>query len=372
MEVFFKGSVTIESLVNYIEGSVNDSVKEEIELWLQAHENNQTFFNGFSQAWLSHEDLSPLLNENKQRDWDSILNALHSKKPEITSGKTKFNIRWLQRIAAAVLLIVFSGIGYFAGKHQPDLPLLIGSTIYHEIVVPDGEKSALTLSDGTIMWINAGSKVRFPSAFNIESRDIWLDGEAYFEVARDKKRPFFVHTSNVDVKVYGTKFNLKAYDDEDVFEATLIEGLVSLETKDMLGSTREEVFLEPNRKAIYLKKKPENIERDIVQAVTEPLKPRKIIISNPVKVESSISWREGKLEFNDETLENIAIKLERRYGVEIEMDGKEVRNVRYSGVLKNISIEQALKAIQMTADFSYSIDDNIVIIKDKERKKGRN
>ena len=86
-------------------------------------------------------------------------------------------------------------------------------------------------------------------------------------------------------------------------------------------------------------------------------------------MESSISWREGKLEFNDETFEHIALKLERRYGVEIKLEGKEIKEVKYSGVLKNISVEQALKAIQMTTEFTYVIDDNLVIIKSRKEKK---
>ena len=131
----------------------------------------------------------------------------------------------------------------------------------------------MKLSDGTTLWINAGSHVRFPNAFDTESREIWLDGEAYFEVARDKNRPFIVHTSDLNVKVHGTKFNLKAYDDEDIFEATLIEGLVSLETRNMLGNIENEVFLKPNHKAIYLKKSTRNITNDIVQVVNEPLNP---------------------------------------------------------------------------------------------------
>jgi ferric-dicitrate binding protein FerR (iron transport regulator) len=237
---------------------------------------------------------------------------------------------------------------------------------YNEVVVPKGEKSELLLSDGTKIWINACSNVRFPNQFDIESRDIWLDGEAYFEVASDKNRPFLVHTSELDVKVYGTKFNLKAYSDEDIIETTLVEGVISIETHGTLITKKEEVFLEPNHKAIYLKKKGKVIDKEqLAREIAEPLRPKKITLTKTVKVEPVISWHEGKLIFLDESFESIALKLERRYDVKISIDNEQIKKVRYTGVLKNISIEQALKALQLTTSFNYSIKDNSIIIKVK-------
>jgi ferric-dicitrate binding protein FerR (iron transport regulator) len=367
MRRFFTGSNIIETLVNFIEGSENDSVRNEITQWINANQENKEFFNQFRQVWAEREDLSSLLKENKEKDWEKISFIFKDQKPILPKGKTihMFSRGW-QRVAALILLFFFTTIGYFIGHDSTQQPLINKHAEYNEVIVPTGEKSELALSDGSRIWINAGSKIRFPNQFNNNSRDIWLDGEAYFEVTHDKTKPFWVHTSDVDVKVYGTKFNLKAYKDEDIIEATLVEGLVSLETRNLLNNTKEEVFLKPNHKAIFFKKKPKTLANEITHEISGPLKPRKILISNPIKIESSISWRDGKLEFVEESFENIAVKLERRYGVEIRIENDQIKKIKYTGVLKNISIEQALHAIQLTADFHYVIDDNTVVITNNE------
>jgi transmembrane sensor len=368
--ILFKGRITIEILYNYLNGTLHGDDVAEIENWINASRENRLFFNRLKEICQHQEELTALSAENRKRDWENVVRSCKNEHLEISGRfKNSFTKRWIQRTAAAVVLFIFSALGYFAGYKQMNIPFIADELHFHEIMVPSGEKSKLILSDGTVMWINAGSKVKFPNTFNTSTRDIWLDGEAYFEVTKDEHRPFLVHTSEVDVKVYGTKFNLKAYNEEDLFEATLIEGLVSLQTQNIINNAKEEIFLEPNHKAIYLKKKSRHISNEITQVISEPLKPRKIIISNPVQVESSISWREGKLEFNEETFENMIPKLERRYGVIIQMEDKELPDVRYSGVLKNISIEQALKAIQMTTDFTYEIHENKVNINGIHRKK---
>jgi len=365
--------ITIESLVNLIEGSGNDSVRDENTQWINANPENKEFFDRLRQVWAEQEDFTSLLKENREKDWKKVSSVFKDQNPIPSKGKTiRLYSRWWQRIAAVFLLFICTTVGYFIGRENTQQAFLPGSVAYHEIVVPIGEKSEMTLSDGSRIWINAGSKVRFPNQFNDKSRDIWLDGEAYFEVASDKTKPFLVHTSDIDVRVYGTKFNLKAYADEDIIEATLVEGLVSLETRNLLNNTKEEVFLKPNHKAIYLKKRTKSLESEIIHEISSPLKPRKIVISNPIKVESSISWREGKLEFFEESFENIAVKLERRFGVEIRIEHDQIKKIKYTGVLKNISIEQALKAIQLTANFNYVINDNTVIITDNEPVNNKN
>jgi ferric-dicitrate binding protein FerR (iron transport regulator) len=368
--IFFKGRISVESLVQYLNGTVDESLINEIEKWIKTSRENYDFFNRLKDIWKNQEDLSSLLVDNRMSDWKKVAIACKDEKPAERPSKKIHVSLWWRRIAAAILLLVFSALGYFAGMIKQSNPARLATSGMHEITVPEGVKSKLKLSDGTILWINAGTTIRFPNSFVGATRDIWLDGEAYFEVSKDKAHPFYVHTSDVDVKVYGTKFNLKAYNDEDIFEATLIEGLVSLETRNMLNKVKEEVFLEPNHKAVYLKKKPKTLATEIIRAISQPIKPRQILISNPIEVEPVISWRDGRLEFYDETLENIAVKLERRYGVVMKMQDEEMKDLRYTGVLKNIiSIEQALKAIQMTTDFDYEIRDNLVIIKDSGKNK---
>lgn len=363
MKNYLPEHITIELLVSYIEGNTEKATNDVVKRWINENPLNRAYVERFKEAWMNTEELSALGNETITSDWNTILGKIDTGKQRISDKKTTrvHVFRWL-RVAGILLLLVSIPLGYFAGKKN-SRPLVMNSLVaYNEIIVPPGERSELTLSDGSRIWINAGSKLRFPDRFSEDSRDVWLDGEGYFEISKDKIRPFYVHTSDLNVKVYGTKFNLKAYSQEDIIEATLVEGRVSLETKNLLSNKTEEVFLKPNHKAIYLKKETQLISSEIIRSIGKPLVPKKIIVSKTIEVEPSISWREGKLVFMDESFDNIAIKLERRFGVEIVIDNDELKNIRYTGVLKNISVEQALKAIQLTAPFNYDIRENTIII----------
>jgi len=363
--MFLSGNITIELLVGYIEGSLNDPHRDEVHHWLETDPANWEFFNRFKEAWSNPQELIELSKENQEKDWSFISMTLHES-DKVKSGRNSKRLfsRWWIRVAAVFVMFLSITGGYYLGRNT-NRPLSLTGGGYHEIVVPAGEKSKLILSDGTKVWINAGSTLRLPNQFNYISRDIWLDGEAYFEVTHDKVRPFLVHTSDLDIRALGTKFNVKAYSDEDVIEATLIEGLISLETWNIFNNRVDEVFVQPNHKAIFVKKKNPVISDEIIREIDEPLRPKRITISKPIQVEQTISWREGKLVFIDETFENIASKLERRFGVSILIENEQIKKVRYTGVLKNISVEQALKAIQFTARFNYSIHDNTIIITDE-------
>jgi transmembrane sensor len=360
------GNISIELLVEFIEESIDNSAKAEIMNWIEADPENRRFFQLFEEAWRNPQELSILDKESRESDWKVISSAMEKDSVKTPTKGLSLRNRWWLRAAGLLLLISASTMAYFIGLHHQKPASLAGNS-YHEITVPKGEKSELNLSDGTKIWINADSHVRFPSQFNAETRDIWLDGEAYFEVSLDKSRPFLVHTSELDVKVYGTKFNLKAYSDEDIIETTLVEGVVSLETRGLFNNKKEEVFLKPNHKAIYLKKKAEIAEEDdLIREISEPLRPRKILITKTVQVEPAISWHEGKLIFVDESFESIIMKLERRFDVDIVIDNDQINKVKYTGILKNISIEQALKALQLTASFDYTIHNDSIMISVKK------
>jgi len=361
MKKVYSGNISLELLVGYIEESLNSSDKDQVMQWIESDPENRKYFELLEEAWKNPRELMDLDRENREHVWKVISSAME-KDLTLPVKRSRSMYRWWFRAAGFLLLIAATTLAYFLGTRNSSVVNAVQQH-YNEVVVPMGEKSELLLSDGTRIWVNAGSNIRFPSQFETESREIWLDGEAYFEVANDKNRPFLVHTSELDVKVYGTKFNLKAYSDEDIIETTLVEGVVSLETRDAFNILKEEIFLKPNHKAIYLKKKGQVVDKEqIAREIAEPLIPKKIILTKTVKVEPTISWHEGKLIFLDESFESIALKLERRYDVKITIETDEIKKLRYSGVLKNVSIEQALKALQLTTPFNYSIKENSIVI----------
>lgn len=358
---FFSG-ITLEALIHYIEGETDPLIRGQVEGWLKSDIDHVVFFEKLKIAWNDFDKVKTLTPESIDEDWEFILSHIDSGHKIISIERSQSWYRSVWMYAAAVVLLVVSlAGGYFWGKSNnivvEETPL-----VYNKIIVPMGEKSQLVLSDGTKVWVNAGSSLKFPNRFDPNTREVWLEGEAFFEVAKDNSRPFFVRTSDLNIKVLGTKFNVKAYSDEGIIETTLVEGSVSLEPKNKINNKENEILLQPNHKAIYVKNESSMVTEEIKREITEPLEPKKIIISKPVEVEMATSWKDGKLIFEDETLESVAKKLERRYDVVINIDDDSIKLIKFSGVLKNVSIEQAMKAIQVTSDFRFVVKGNKINI----------
>lgn len=274
--------------------------------------------------------------------------------------------------AAAVAGIVFFSTWKIIINHKAE-----GNTSIqeNEIVARRGTKSKIILPDGTKVWLNSESRLVYDNAFNGRLREVTLEGEAYFDVVKNPKRPFIVHTSGINIRVLGTAFNVKSYPLEPTIEATLVRGLIEVEKNNQPQSPK--ILLHPNEKLVYTKIQEKIIntikdkERDIaapVQAIT--LKPQSISISTLPKniVDSSrleTSWVYGRFLFEGDTFSDLAKKMERWFNVSISFRNNKVANYRFRGVWENENIEEALQALQLTAPFKYSISGNEVVIDKK-------
>jgi hypothetical protein len=183
---------------------------------------------------------------------------------------------------------------------------------YNQVIVPYGKRSKILLSDGTQVWLNSGSKLVYPPDFTDSKREVFLEGEAYFEVSQDKHKPFFVKTENFQVKVLGTKFGVQAYKDETNQNTVLLEGKVSLSSGK--GLFAEEFELLPSQKAVI--------------SGTDKL----ITIANVRDAENYIAWIHGYLSLEDENFQGLINRISRYYNLEIEMDAT-VPDIRVSGKL---------------------------------------
>jgi transmembrane sensor len=353
--------ITFESLVRFIEGDPDKESAQLIKKWMDSDPENMKLFIRLKEIWQRRSEIDEISREVVDRDFEVVISRIKSGRRGINfhavSGKPF--IRNLIKAAAAVAVVVAITGAYFAGRSGS---LLSGTAEvgYNELIVPKGQRSKVVLSDGTSVWVNAGSKLRFPGEFQGNTREVWLDGEGYFNVAKDSLRLFYVHTEDLDIKVHGTTFNLKAYSVEDIIETTLVEGLISIETKN--SAFGKDIYLKPNHKAIYIKNESAFITEEIKREIPAPIKVKKVLLSQPLNIQPVISWTEGKLIFSDEPLSGIASKLERRYDVKIIIADSKIGNIKYTGVLKSISIEQALNAIKLTTDITYSIRDSSIII----------
>ncbi len=230
-------------------------------------------------------------------------------------------------------------------KNQTSVDENTNEVKFNEVIIPFGKKSKLLLEDGTIVWLNAGSRFAFPSKFNGMKREVNLDGEAYFEVARNVNHPFIVSTGAVNVEVLGTKFDISAYSSDNLSETVLLEGSINIWDNNKFF--KDKTLMAPNQKATYNKT-------------------GKVIVLRPeLEPEKCIAWVEGWYQFTNEKLEDVLKKLERYYNVRFEYDQAVISKVLpVSGKLDlKDSLSEVLVVLSRVAKFEYQISENIINIK---------
>jgi ferric-dicitrate binding protein FerR (iron transport regulator) len=290
---------------------------------------------------------------------------------EETTSTKKSLLNSFFKIAAIVAISV--GLSYLAfsllekRKSGPD-------SYYTEIETKAGEKSQITLPDGSKIWINACTKLRYPNNLNKSEIDLFLDGEAFFDLKRIPDRQITVRTSRINVKVLGTAFNLKSYKDDDVVETTLVRGKIEIENGTGRKKGSKTILLTPNQAATYFKSADSLSVDDFAEVrinTAENLDNLKkiavsrnsnIVVMDKINPETQISWKEGKLSFRKETFENLAKMMERWYDINIEIKDPVLKKARFSGSFDKETIEQALQALSYPVPFRYIIEKDSVII----------
>ncbi len=215
---------------------------------------------------------------------------------------------------------------------------------FNEIIIPYGKKSKLVLEDGTIVWLNAGSRFAFPQRFRGRERAVHLEGEAYFEVAKNENQPFVVVTDNINIEVLGTKFNVLAYNSNHFSETVLLEGSVNIWEKGKLFD--DKIMMTPGQKATY------NNDNKNIEVVFDPAP------------EMRISWVEGWCQFSNENLEYVLQKLERYYNINFQYNQEIISKLLpVSGKLDlKDSLSEVMVVLSGVAKFEYQISENNVII----------
>lgn len=296
-------------LYNFFEGKTSYSEEKQIQIWIET----------------SHANYIQFLNE--RNIYDTLLLTDVSKQ---SKNKSHLLSNWILGIsAAAILLFIIGGIYLFNLSEKEEQ--------YNTILVPAGQRINLTLSDNTHIWLNANSTFRYPSKFSNETRDVYLDGEAYFEVAKNKKTPFIVKTSHGDIHVTGTSFNVEAYSKYEYFETSLFEGGVSIYKNEILLTN-----LKPNEKSI--------------------LKNNVLLVSKIVNVDKYL-WRKGLISFNNKTLHDIFTSLEKYFDVDIHFDSSNLPQHKYTGKFRQSEgVDYALRVLQKSIMFNYERDKETGVI----------
>lgn len=324
-----------ELIARFLEKTIKEDDLTVLTNWINDSYENRKLFDQYNEVWqLSHAVLNDE-HYNVDDGWNSL-------REEITKKGTTNNIRLINtnqlviwRVASvAAILVAALFIGLFFHKNTK-LP----TPQFVTVQSPRGEKSRIILSDSTIVWLNSDSQLTYGNDFDGNTRLVTLSGEGYFNVKKDIKRPFIVRTPNADVKVFGTRFNVCAYPNEPLTEATLEEGKIG----------------------VYITGKPDSIEVTPGQRLVFDKQSGSISL-NQVNTNLYTSWKENKLKFDDALFADVVKKLERWYDVKIILDKGLKYSERYTMTIKTESLREVLKRLMLTTPMSYKIDEEKVFI----------
>lgn len=308
-----------EVLYRFFNGQTMPEEEVEIREWMdESDENRREFF-----------------HERKLFDL-MILNGQTPDRPtlKISFFKKRFFIETL-KMASVITIAFVLGFFYFKSTHTANEKVAMQT-----VQVPYGQRVNLILSDGTVVWLNSGSRMTYPESFSTGKREINLDGEAYFEVAHNKEKPFVVKTHLYDIEVLGTKFNVDAYSKEGSFEGALLEGKIKI-TRE--GENRT-LILNPSYKAVM-----ENNH----------------LIVKEIEDYDVFRWKEGLICFKQETFIEILKSFQKYYDLKIVIENSKLSNPVITGKFRlSDGVEYALRVLQKDVKFKYKrdVDNNIIYI----------
>lgn len=363
--------MTSEIINKYLSNEASEQEVQALFEWIEASAENKKQFIAAKKAWV----LSGLSNvaatdavsviqmkpKNRLRQYLSYAAAFLVL---LGLGTTFLLLTNTSKTSKEIVLELGDGrLEYFSEKNQttllndkgdlvarkfPDEIIYFGKTsdekvVYNTLTIPYGKRFKLKLSDGTIVNLNAGSTLRYPQQFGINgNRNVYLTGEAFFDVAKDKEHPFIVNANQVDIKVLGTKFNISAYPENPTINSTLIEGSIEMfET----ANPANVVLLEPN------------------QMATWQHNAKKITLKN-VDPAFYSAWTKGELAFKDTPFSTIAKIIQRTYDVEIINENSDLARQNFTGTIKisESSVENILDLLKRDTPFNYSIEQKIITI----------
>jgi transmembrane sensor len=354
-----------------IAGEASTEETAELEQLMHQHPEWQFAAQNLTDIWQSHEKTDKsaeedayLLHTQRMKEKgvgfdDNILYSYTSQNETSNVSHFQHWKKWYYSataVAAAVMLFIT-----FTRLNQPTKETLATTASEkNEITTNFGSRTKVQLPDGSTVWLNAGSKIQYDKNFGIKSRTVELTGEAFFDVKKDAEHPFFIHTSNIDIKVIGTAFNVKAYPQDETTEASLIRGMIEVSIK---SRPNDKIILSPNEKLIVDNKKSGLVNGDVTTR-----KPESVVAINEIKLNSrdstinEIQWVENRLVFDDEPLQSIAVKMERWYNVEIQISDPALAQKHIFGSFINENIDQAMEGLSITGRFHFSRNGNKIII----------
>ena len=274
---------------------------------------------------------------NVHDEWQRLSAKIEKGSQPQQQNEKRFSLPLLKYAAAILLGFAISSITLLWPKEELE-QIAVGTYKLH---TDKGEKSNIELPDGSKVWLNTCTTLEYSQGYGMTNRDIYLNGEAYFEVAKNKEIPFIVKTNGIDIKALGTAFNISAYDDDTKLVTTLYSGQVSVHPI----LTKEDILLDPNQMAVYYK------DRHRIEKIE-------------FNEDKNIQWRDGIFSFEMIRLGEIVKMLERNYDIVFQYENQRIRELNFSGTFQsNESIVDIIKVITTNTSIDYQIKKDTIVFR---------
>lgn len=329
-----KSQTPWEAISAYLNNRSDKESEAIIKTWLkESPDNIHLLKEVVDTLQITHRNVE-FYQPDKDKLWDELVGRIQ---PQSTNKSKVIRLSILKyaAVAAVVAMAFLAGKFYNFNANQTD-DATAGR--FTSVETELGQRSHVVLPDGTKVWLNSGSEVKYAADFNSNTRDVYISGECYFEVTKNKHRPFVVHANDLQVKVYGTHFNVKENEKHGQAEVTLVEGKVEVLDKNNKSLT----YLNP-REQLTLKDQNYQVK----------------VAENP---DALIAWTEGILIFEDKPFEEVAEYLECWYGVSIKLGQDLHNNHRYTFKVKTESLREVLDLISVITPIQYKIEGEQVSI----------
>jgi transmembrane sensor len=345
------------------------------ETWLAENQGSATAFHEAKSliSFIATRKTLPKHRTISDEVFEKLLSQINAEENSEVEEPVRRIISPFWYVAATIIVVI--GLSFLFDIHNLFNP---GSRISQnlEVIVPKGQRSQVLLPDGTKVWLNAGTILKYPSSFLKNSREVYLEGEAFFSVTHNRSLPFLVHIkNNLTIKVLGTEFNVKCYNDERRIETTLIKGSIVFTQRDDNNKILKEISLAPKEKVTY-----DKVVQNMTVTKFETPVSSAIATSTSVahlkaktadndKTENSdqldelTSWKDDALVFDNETFEGISIKMERWFGIPITIKDENLKQVKFTGKFVNKeNVYQILDIINRSEPIQYTKKNNEIII----------
>ncbi|ASZ10481.1 DUF4974 domain-containing protein [Chitinophaga pendula] len=344
-------------IIRFLSGQTSIEEQQLLEQWMAADEDHLQQFIALRDTWLLSYQPDAGAPYNTGAAWS----AMGLEQAEVHRPFWKRMRPGWGSIAALLLLSMVIGGGVVFAFLQGRMGG--GNDGVVTVVSPKGATTYVQLSDGSEVWLNAGSRLLYARGYDADKREVKLEGEAFFKVRTNPAKPFVVKAADLRIKALGTSFNVKAYAEEQTVVTTLVEGKVKIEAPDV--SKAVDIVLQPRQHVTYHRAAAVAEDRTVPVAAHKKVMPAASTIESSQLEDTApyTAWVAGNWIISSATLEELAVTMERKYNVRVVFASEELKHYKFSGTFRQETLEQVLDVLKLTAPLSYQINHGLVMLK---------